>query len=88
MATIREQIRAALAAAAEEWVREYVREHGGDDGAAMAELAARAGIGGTGRPGIRASNLRRLLEGRESMSPERADAIAGALGRRFSLFLE
>lgn len=56
------------------------------EGAAMAELADRAGVGGA-RPGVRASNLRRQLDGREKMSFERADAIAAALGLRLSILL-
>jgi hypothetical protein len=83
---LREQVRTALQQAAREWVEAYSREHEVSIPVAEAALATLADIGGA-RPGIRAANLRRLLEGRKNMSQEVSDAIAEALGRRFDVFL-
>lgn len=84
---LREQVRVALERRAAEWVRERATERGVTEADAEGDLATMAGIGGS-KPSVRASNLRRVLEGRVGLSWEVADALAEALGVRLSIFLD
>lgn len=86
---LREQVRVALGALVAAWVAERMAEVGCEEHDALAEIATRASIGGSKTTAAqKASNVRRLLDGRVGMTYETADALACAIGARLSIFID